>query len=54
MIVKFNITAKTPTKDGGIKHHKVQVVYTHVKRKRAKEIKQQHPGALVLKFTADL
>lgn len=54
MIVKFNITAKTPTKNGGIKHHKVQVVYKHVKRSKAKQLKESHPGALVLRFDAAL
>lgn len=54
MIVKFTITAKIATKEGVIKHHKVQVVYTHVKRSKAKQLKAKHPGALVLRCSVDL
>ena len=49
MIVRITITAKIATKEGGIKHHKVQVVYKHVRHARALELKKQHPFAQVLR-----
>ena len=49
MIVRITITAKIATKEGGTKHHKVQVVYKHVKRARVQQIKQRHPFAQVFR-----
>ena len=50
MIVRYTLTAKIATKDGGTLHHKVKVIYKHVKRSKAKELKAKHPFAQVLRI----